>query len=895
MVAVPPVLGRAQVIARCRSALADGGGLVLHGPAGIGKSLLLDVLVAGAGADLVLRTSPAAADRDLPHVALYDLFAKVLPVVELPAHLRAALDTALLRSAPEHPVDPLALRLAVVDLLRELAERHSVLLVLDDAQWLDPASAEVLAFAARRVVDNRVWVLVAERADGSPTTADLAPSPVTEVELTGIDADAVAELLRTRLVRPLSSATVDRVVAASAGNPFYALLLGRALARHGGSVGADEPLPVPGKLRELVVDRLAPLPAQAWDVLRLVTVAVRPGLDLLPLGDPGLDAAVAAGLVVADEDGALRFSHALVAEVVAAEAAAAQWTAAHARMAALVTDPIERARHRALATPRPDAPIAAELVEAARLATTRGALATAADLLRLAAHRTPAPSIRAERLLGAARAAAEAGLTASAADLCRAVVRIAVGPTRAWARLLLFDLAGRDIVAFAGLLDEVAADAGDDPGLRCALLLRRAELAAHTGRTTEALAYLDQADVLAPRADDPTLVIRSLIMRIPFAAASGPDTETDLCRRLTRHTAGLPLSEPVVYARVYLAIICLRRGDTPEAVDMLERLRHETEAAGRIRDLIMVLYSLTSAYERAGRCADARRTAVRGARLRVDVDQNPGIGLTLRAVAELNTGSLDEATTLLAQAEKADEQARDGEWAAYASGLRARVAVLRGEHRAAARLFGSCLATLREVGYTDPAMFLVDADLAESLAWAGQSDQADAVLRDARSRVAAQGRPVVTLGLDRATAVLAATAGDPRGAADTLRAHLPPTHPYPLELARAWFTLGTLERRARRKAAAREAMTESLRRYTTASCTPWIDRIETELSKLDTQDAPLTPLETQIVDHLHQGASNRQIATALHLSVKAVEANLTRIYRKLGIRNRAELTPTPPA
>ncbi|MBM7775239.1 DNA-binding CsgD family transcriptional regulator [Actinokineospora baliensis] len=890
MAAIPPVLGRTQVIARCQAALADGGGVLLHGPAGIGKSLLLDTLVAWSGADLVLRTCPAAADHDLPHVALYDLFAKVLPAAGLPPHLRAALDTALLRAAPAHPVDPLALRLAVVDLLRGLAERQSVLLVVDDAQWLDKASADVLEFAARRLAEHRVRVLVAERADGPPSVAGLSPSPLLEVEVTGIDAASVAELLRTRLVRPLSSATVGRVVAASGGNPFYALELGRALARHGGSIAVDEPLPVPGRLRELVIDRLAPLPESAWDVLRLVTVAVRPGLDLLPLGDPGLAAARAAGVLVADEDGTLRFSHPLLAEIIAAEATAGEWTSAHARMASLVTDPIERARHRALATPRPDAPIAAELVEAARLATTRGAPATAADLLRLAAHRTPAPGPRAERLLGAARAAAEAGLTAVAADLCRAVARIAAGATRAWARLLLFDLAGRDMVAFSGLLDEVAADSGDDPALRCALLLRRAELAAHIGRTADALAHLDHADALAARADDPTLVLRSLIMRIPFAAASGPDTETDLYRRLERHCTGLPLSEPVVFARVYLAVISLRRGSTGHAVEMLEQLRHETEAAGRIRDLIAVLYSLTSAYERAGRCADARRSALWGARLRVDVDQHPGIGLTMRAVAELNTGSLDEASALLTRAAAADEQARDGEWSAYAAGLAGRVAILRGEHRAAARLLSTCLWMLRDVGYTDPAMFLADADLVESLAWAGQPDQAEAALADAWSKVETQGRPVVALGLHRATAVLTAVAGDARAAADTLRAQLSTDHPYPLELARTWFTLGVLERRARRKAAAREALAESLRRFTTAGCTPWMDRVAVELSKLDTQDAPLTDLENQIVSQLREGATNRQIATALHLSVKAVEANLTRIYRKLGVRNRADLS-----
>ncbi|WP_026423987.1 helix-turn-helix transcriptional regulator [Actinokineospora inagensis] len=890
MAPVPPVLGRTQVIARCQAALADGGGVLLHGPAGIGKSVLLDTLVAGAGVDLVLRTCPAAADRDLPHVALYDLLAKVLPTVRLATHLRAALDTALLRAAPAHPVDPLALRLAVVDLVRGLAERQPLLLVVDDAQWLDQASADVLAFAARRLVDQPVRVLVAERAEGAPTRGALSPSPVLEVEVTGIAPTAVAELLRTRLVQPLPSTTVNRVVAASGGNPLYALELGRALARHGGSVGADEPLPVPGPLRELVIDRLAPLPEAAWDVLRLVTVAVRPGLDLLPLGDTGLAAARAAGVLVADQDGGLRFSHPLLGEVVAAEASSKQWTAAHARMAGLVTDPIERARHRALATLRPDAPIAGELVEAARLAVTRGAPATAADLLRLAAHRTPAPGPRAERLLAAARAAAEAGLTSSAADLCRAVARTAAGATRAWARLLLFDLAGRDMASFSGLLEEVAADADGDPALRGALLMRRAELSAHLGHTAAALAHLDEVDVLAARVGDVNLIIRSLNMRIPFAAASGPEVESDLCERLARHTEGRPLSEPVLTARIFLAVVALRRGETARAVEMLERACRETEAAGRIRDLIAVLYTLTSAYERAGRCADVRRTATWGARLRVDVDHHPGIGLTLRAVAELNTGSLDTATDLLAQAAAADEESRDGEWAAYASGLRGRIAFLRGEYRAAARWLDSCLWTLRDLGYTDPALFLADADLVESLAWSGQPAHAEEALRSARDRAATQGRPVVNLGLDRASAVIAALNGNVREAADTLRAALPDAHPYPLELARAWFTLGVLERRARRKAAARAALSESLRRYTTAGCTPWTARATAELTKLDTPDAPLTDLENQILGHLKEGATNRQIATTLHLSVKAVEANLTRMYRKLGVRNRADLS-----
>ncbi|WP_169514486.1 AAA family ATPase [Actinokineospora enzanensis] len=890
MSALTPVLGRASVIARGRVGLVDGGGVVLFGAGGIGKSLLVERLVGESGVELVLRTSPAVADRGLPYVALFDLFAKVLGTsgVRLPAHLRAALDAALLRAAPDRPVDPLALRLAVVDLLRGLTERGSVLLVIDDAQWLDAASADVLAFAARRLAEHPVRVLVAERADGGPTRTDLVPAPAVEVEVSGLDEETTAELLRTRLEQPLQPDIIARVARASGGNPFYALELGRALVRHG-TVGADEPLPVPDRLRELVGDRLAELPEQAWEVLRLVTVAVRPGLDLLPLGDPGLAAARATGVLVADQDGALRFGHPLLGEIVSAAATPEQRMAAHAAMAAVVTDPIERARHRALATPRPDAPIAGELVEAARLATARGAPATAADLLRLAAHRTPAAGPRGERLLAAARAATDAGLTDTAADLCRAVIRTATGATRAWARLQLFDLAGRDIVAVTGLLDEVAADAGDDPGLRAAVVLRRAEVGTNLGHLAEVQALLDEADELAARAGDPDLSTRALIMRIPFAATAGPEVESDLLGRLERHTADLPLSESVVFSRLYLAVISLRRGATSRAVELLERLRHETEVAGRVRDEIMVLYSLTSAYERAGRCADVRRTALLGARLRVDVDRHPGVGLTMRAIAELNTGGLAEATTLLERAAAADEQARDSEWAAYANGLRGRVAFLQGDFRAAARLLGICRRTLHDIGFPDPALFLVDADLVESLAWSGGTDQAAETLRDARARVAAQGRTVITLGLDRAAAVLAAITGDPRGGADALRAAIPKSHPYPLELARAWFTLGVLERRSRRKAAARDALAEALNRYTAAGCLPWVERVAQEVAKVDAPDAPLSELEHRILDQLRDGATNRQIAAALHLSVKAVEANLTRLYRKLGVRNRAEL------
>ncbi len=190
--------------------------------------------------------------------------------------------------------------------------------------------------------------------------------------------------------------------------------------------------------------------------------------------------------------------------------------------------------------------------------------------------------------------------------------------------------------------------------------------------------------------------------------------------------------------------------------------------------------------------------------------------------------------------------------------------------------------------FTDPSLFLVDADLAEALALSGRPADAAATLADARDRATRLGRDVVRLGLHRAEAHLTALT-DPRRAADTLRAQLPTTHPYPLELARALLSLGTLERRARRRAAARAALQDAQARYAAAGCLPWLRHTEAALASLDALEADPTPTQQQILALIRAGATNREIAATLHLSVKAVEANLTRLFRQYGVRGRAEL------
>ncbi|MFB7946402.1 AAA family ATPase [Kitasatospora phosalacinea] len=746
----PPLVDRAHLLAEIRAALTATGGVLLHGPAGIGKTALLDALAqdAGPAGATVLRSSPTAAEADLPHLALIDLLGEALPGLaeDLPDHLRQALECALLHRAPQPgaPTDPLAVRVAVLEALRRLAQRGPVLVLLDDTQWLDEASRQVIAFAARRLTDRHVRFAVTERtehADAAPEMGALCPPAAREIPVGPLGERGTGALLRERLDLRLSGLTLTRVHTVSGGNPYYVLELGRSLAagRSESALAADpdRPLDVPHRLRALVSARLGELPDAARQSLT-VLAAARPGTALPATVTEPLAAARRHGILQQTPTGAPQFSHPLVAEVVLADAAPAALRDAHRLLAELAADPVEQVRHQALA------------------------------------------------------------------------------------------------------------------------------------------------------ADDPDLLVELLAQRAPLTLLTDPALGLAQLERGCRLAAGRPPTAAAVFCREGLAVAALRSGDLPRAIAEVETLRAEVEASGRTEDLANVLYISASVYERAGRCTEAYAAGRAAHDLRERIEPSPGPARVLGGAAELNGGTADRAAQLLDSAIRAAEDDHDREWLAYAHGLRGRAELLRGNHPAAAEHLGRCQLLLRRMEFTDPAFFLVDADLAEALALSGHLDEAAATLADARDRATRLGRDVLTLGLDRAEAHLTA-ATDPRRAADTLRALVPDTHPYPLELARAHLALGTLERRARRRAAARTALQEAHTRYAAAGCLPWQQHAAAALAALDALEADPTPMQQQILALIRSGATNREIAARLHLSVKAVEANLTRLYRQYGVRGRAEL------
>src|SRR5258705_10625456 len=354
------LVGRAGLVERARKQLTTSGSVLLYGPTGIGKSAAGRALVAErtrAGCR-VLTAAPSQSETGLPYVTLLDLLSNQLELAwqVLPDRLRQPLEVALLKaSAPDTVRDELAVRLAVLHVLRRLAASGPVLLVVDDIQWVDPSSLEVLTFCARRLTEGVHMLATEQVADGDlPVMAEACPEPVLQLEVPPLTEQDVLALLRKRLPSPLPVRTARRIFTASAGNPFMALALGRAALRHPDGISPNDPLPVSSRLKTLLGDRLSDLSDATHEVLLHAASSPRPTVAQIAIsvGRPiqlELTEAEGHGLIDVSSE-RLRFSHPLLREFVYAEATSAARRQAHARLAAVVEEPVENARHRALAS-----------------------------------------------------------------------------------------------------------------------------------------------------------------------------------------------------------------------------------------------------------------------------------------------------------------------------------------------------------------------------------------------------------------------------------------------------------------------------------------------------------------------------------------------------------------
>jgi DNA-binding CsgD family transcriptional regulator len=457
-----------------------GWALVVRGEAGVGKSALLDYVV-GVASDLrVIRAAGVESEMELAFASLHQLCAPLLDRLDrLPVPQRDALEIAFGLRAGGVP-DRFLVGLAALTLLSEVAEEQPLLCLIDDAQWLDRASAQALAFAARRLLAERVGLVFAAREPGEQLRG------LPELEVRGLRNEDARALLRSVVRVRLDERVRDRVVAETRGNPLALLELPRGLSptELAGGLGLAGAQAVPARVEESFRRRLAALPASTRSLL-LVAAAE-------PVGDPVLvwQAAERLGITTsaaaaAEADGLLeigtqvRFRHPLVRSAVYRSATLPERQAAHLALAEVTDrelDPDRRAWHLAAAAPGPDEEAASELERSAGRAQARGGVAAAAAFLQRAVALTREPARRSERALAAAQASLLAGAFDAASELLDLA---AAGPLTELQQALADLLRGQ--LAFA------SSAGGDPPALLVKAAKRLESLDAGLARET----YLD--------------------------------------------------------------------------------------------------------------------------------------------------------------------------------------------------------------------------------------------------------------------------------------------------------------------------------------------------------------------------------------------------------------------
>ena len=908
-------MGRAGLLARLEQALTADLGVLLTGPNGIGKSSVLDAVAASARTrgEAVLRVCGVEAERWIAGTAAGDL------VDQVPAGLLTTLspaERAALRGDPLR--DPATGGRAWCTLLRIWAGQTPVLLLVDDAQWVDSTSADLLGFAVRRLAGRGVHVVVAGRWAAEPRTIPVLPSPSTWLEVPALSADELATLLD---LHGLPARTASKIHLDSAGNPFLALALAGAFVDH--SPEGQRPEPLPPSISGLIRSRMGTVSRDVRETLLLCALANAPTLQLLLRAGrvdaaEHLRAAEQAGLVVT-ENGLIRFTPASAARVVAAQATGSRRTEVHTLLADVVTCDAQRERHRALATAHPDGPFARSLAAAAGVALRRGARDLASELYVLAADH--APGDHAQERLQWLVAAAEVGSMAGQDDIVHratdAVLAADSAPShRVAVRLALVQLASQGAVHMQETLAAARQDAADDPGLLATVRLWQSGVAAMAGHPAEALREADAVIELSQRVGDTSTEAMAWSVSALTARQLGRDDHAD---RLAR---GLALPHPQMDGWLHLTPR-FRAARLALTEDRLDEARRDLLGMlalverGAPEELVGVMGALTEVAARAGRCREALDYAQRSIRVSADAGLSPGPSWYFGAVAELAGGTLEKGIAYAGRGVVASEQEGDRIYLRHNLHALGHAQRRLGQAPEAAATLRRVQALENESGICDPANLRWNSDLVAALAASGRTGEAQQALDEARTAVRVRGAGIaVGAQLDRSGALLLAAAGEPAAALEALAAAALTFEALgePIERGHCLLVQAQVERQRRRSSAARASLNAAQGLFERAAARPWVDQCTRALSQLDGSAAEsrpvagtgpdpsgltgsdgsavteLTATESRIAALVADGASNREIAVQLYLSVKTVEATLTRVYRKLGVRSRTQLS-----
>jgi DNA-binding CsgD family transcriptional regulator len=897
--------------------ISDGAAaLVLEGEAGMGKTTLWEAGVEDAGERglLVLRARAAEGEVALSFSGLGDLLDPVLDdaLAPLPSAQRGALSRALLLGDDQGPVpDSHAVGVAVLNALRGLSADRALVVAVDDAHWLDTASAGALMYAARRLRDELVGVLLARRTSLESLLAaelrrSLPPGRFSELAVGPLDPSALHQVVQGDLGVALARPLLVEVHGASGGNPFYALEIVRTLRREGVSVEAGQPLPVPESLHDLVHDRLLALPPESRDFLLAAAAHANPTVTVAEQATgvdrrAGLGPALEAGIV--ELDGArVLFTHPLLAAGAYETADPLRRADVHARLAELLEDPEARARHLAAATIEPEQTVANAIDDGAARAITRGAPRAGALLYERAAALTPRSDdgARRRRIVEAAYAHHASGDTERARGLLEPALQRAVP--------------GREL---AGLLIALARVRSYDDEIRSASdLYRQALLQAEDGSLVQAYAQEGLGGTLfrlRERLAEAAEVAAAAAATAHRLGATQLEAEALATKAVAAAALGLPEAVDAASAALDLQPACLHRPALrqPLFAATCVHFWHDDLVGAHAAYQTMVTSAVELGDESSlpytyvmlaqidcarGRFADAVDEAETGRVIAEQATQRALIAYTLavRAVAQAHLGRVDEADgSARAAMELAEMTSGIPAWI-FASWALGHLALSQGQPASAFDAVRPLVEHHRREAIDEPGALPFLPDAVEALVDAGRLEEAEELLTWYRASAERLGRKRGRAAAYRVGGLLAGACGDLERAQRELisSVELYSEGDTPFERGRALLALGAVQRRAKRRRESRQTLEEALVVFEGLGAAIWAERARAELKRISGRaPAPwaLTPAEERVATLVAEGRTNREVAAALYLSDRTVEGHLSHIFGKLGIRHRAEL------